>query len=85
METEGKLNQLIRQKRVFLRQTTKDYSSGGNDMLDDVETALREAKEELAHRLQVASCIRDDEGEKAWQKECLEIYSQWSEKWLGKA
>ena len=53
-------------------------------MLDDVESAMKEAKEELTHRLEVASCLREDEGEKAWQKECLSIFNQWFEKWFGK-
>ena len=62
----------------------KDYASGGNDMLDDVERCLAEAKEELTHRLEVASCLREDEGEEAWRKECLALYTQWFEKWFGK-
>ncbi len=81
---EGKLELLIKQKRVFLRDTLKDYSSGGNDMLDDVERYLAEAKEELTHRLEVVSCLREDEGETAWRKECLTFYAQWFEKWFGK-
>ncbi len=85
LETEGKLNQLIKQKRDFLRQATKDYAAGGTDMLDDVETTLQDAKEELTHRLEVASCIREDEGEQAWRKECLSTFDQWFEKWFGKA
>ena len=78
-----KLNQLIRQKRVFLRDTLKDYSSGGNDMLDDVERCLEEAKAELTQRLDVVSCLREDEGEAAWRKECLALYAAWFEKWFG--
>ena len=62
----------------------KDYSAGGNDMLDDLEATLQEAKAELTHRLEVTSCIREDEGEKAWQKECLMLYAAWFEKWFGK-
>jgi len=81
---EGKIKQLIRQKRVFLRDTLKDYSAGGTDMLDDVERNLEEAKEELTHRLEVVSCLREDEGEAAWRKECLQLYAQWFEKWFGK-
>ncbi len=80
---EGKLNQLIRQKRVFLRDTLKDYSSGGNDMLDDMASALGEAKAELTHRLEAASCLREEEGEDAWRKECLSFYTIWFEKWFG--
>lgn len=83
MMSEGKLEQLIREKRTFLRQTMKDYSSGGNDMLDDLEAALTEAKTELAHRLEVAACLKEDEGEKAWQKECTAIFNAWFEKWFG--
>jgi hypothetical protein len=83
MIDEGKLNLLIKQKRVFLGQATKDYSAGGNDMLDDVETALAEAKVELSQQLEVASCLRD-EGEETWQKECNTILTNWFYKWFGK-
>jgi len=82
--SEGKLEQLIQQKRVFLSQAVKDYSAGGNDMLDDVEATLQEAKAEITHNLELASCLRKEEGEKAWQKECLSMYSAWYEKWFGK-
>jgi hypothetical protein len=82
MIDEGKLNQLIKQKRVFLRETMKDYSAGGNDMLDDIETALAEAKAELSHQLEVA-CLKD-EGEKTWQRECNTILTNWFAKWFGK-
>jgi hypothetical protein len=85
MMSEGKLEELIKEKRAFLRQTMKDYSSGGNDMLDDVEAALSEAKAELVQRLEVAACLKEDEGEKAWQKECAEIFNAWFEKWFGSA
>jgi hypothetical protein len=81
---EGQLNQLIKQKRAFLRDTVKDYSAGGNDMLDDVERYLEEAKTEITHRLEIASCLREDEGEAAWLKECVLLYTHWLEKWLGK-
>ena len=84
MAAEGKLEQLIKQKRVFLRASVKDYSAGGNDMLDDVAGYLQEAKEELSHRLEVVSCLREDEGEAVWHKECLALYAQWFEKWFGK-
>jgi len=80
---EGKLNSLIKQKRVFLRQTMKDYTAGGNDMLDDVEAALTEAKTELTHQLEVASCLKD-ESEERWQKECNTIWIAWFDKWFGK-
>ena len=43
--SEGKIDQLIKQKRVFLRQALKDYSAGGNDMLDDVESLLKKPKQ----------------------------------------
>ena len=82
--SEGRLEQLIRQKRAFLRQSTKDYSAGGNDMLDDVEAALEDAKAEIIHRLDTASCLREVEGEEAWMKECLSMFNQWFEKWFGK-
>ena len=81
---EGKLNQLIKQKRFFLRETLKDYSAGGNDMLDDVAGFLEEATAEISHRLEVVSCLREDEGEAAWRKECLALYSEWFEKWFGR-
>ncbi len=80
--SEGRFDELIQKKRVFLVQTKKDYEAGGNDMLDDMQTALAEAKEELLHRLEVATCLKE-ESEKAYQKECLTIYNQWIEKWFG--
>jgi hypothetical protein len=80
---EGKIEQLIKQKRVFLRQALKDYSSGGNDMLDDVENMLREAKAEIVHNLELASCLREEDQE-AYQKECLSMFNAWYEKWFGK-
>jgi len=52
-------------------------------MLDDVERCLEEAKAELTHRLDVVSCLREDEGEAAWRKECLALYAAWFEKWFG--
>ena len=82
--SEGKIDQLIKQKRVFLRQALKDYSAGGNDMLDDVDALLQEAKSELMHNLELASCLREEEGETAWQKECLSMFNAWYEKWFGK-
>jgi hypothetical protein len=81
--SEGKIDQLIRQKRAFLRQALKDYASGGNDMLDDIEGSLKEAKAELAHNLDLASCLRE-ENDKSYQKECLTMYNAWYEKWFGK-
>jgi len=82
--SEGKLEQLIKQKRVFLRQAMKDYSAGGSDMLDDVELVLEEAKSEIIHNLELASCLKEEEGEEAWQKECLSMFNSWFEKWFGK-
>lgn len=84
MNSEGKLEELIKQKRAFLRGTLKDYSAGGNDMLDDVEGLLKEAKAEITHRLEVASCLLEDEGDEAWRKEALTLYLEWLEKWFGK-
>ena len=81
--SEGKLEQLIKQKRTFLRQALKDYSAGGNDMLDDVESLLNEAKAELTHNLELASCLKEEEGEKAWQKECISMFNAWFVKWFG--
>jgi hypothetical protein len=82
--TEGKLDQLIKQKRVFLRQATKDYSVGGNDMLDDVAAVLDEAKAQLARNLALASVLKESEGEEAYQKECASMFTAWYEKWFGK-
>ena len=81
--SEGKINQLITDKRIFLRQTKKDYASGGNDMLDDVAALMQEAKEELAHNLELASCLKEESME-SYQKECLGMYVAWYEKWFGK-
>ena len=80
----GKINQIIKDKRVFLRQAKHDYASGGSDMLDDVEAALQEAKAELAHNLELANCLKEESME-AYEKECLCMYSAWYEKWFGKA
>jgi hypothetical protein len=82
--SEGKIDQLIKQKRTFLRQALKDYASGGNDMLDDIEVLLNEAKAEITHNLELASCLCKDEGEQAWRKECLSMFDAWYEKWFGK-
>ena len=82
--SEGQIDQLIKQKRAFLRQTMNDYASGGNDMLDDVEALLAEAKAEITHNFELASCLMDGEGEKAWRKECLSMFNAWFEKWFGK-
>lgn len=81
--SEGKLDQLINQKRIFLRQTMKDYASGGNDMLDDLEAILVEAKAEITHNLELASCLKE-ENEESYQKECLSMFKNWCEKWFGK-
>ena len=71
--SEGKLSQLINQKRTFLRQTMKDYASGGNDMLDDLEAILVEAKAEITHNLELASCLKE-ENDESYQKECLSMF-----------
>jgi hypothetical protein len=81
--SEGKIDQLIKQKRVFLRQTKSDYASGGNDMLDDVEAAIAEAKAEITRNLELASCLREEESEEAWQRECKSMFDAWYEKWFG--
>ena len=83
MISDGKIDELIRHKRVFLRQSKPDYAAGGGDMLDDLETALRDAKNELVHNLELASCLKE-ESEEAYQKECFDMYSAWFEKWFGK-
>lgn len=80
--SEGKLEGLIKQKRAFLRQTKADYSAGGNDMIDDVEAALQEAKAELAHNLELASCLREED-EAAYEKERLSMFNAWYTKWFG--
>jgi hypothetical protein len=83
LAAEGKLGELIKQKRAFLKASVKDYSAGGNDMLDDVEALLEEAKADVAHRLELASCLKED-SEGAWLKECLLAFEDWLEKWFGK-
>jgi hypothetical protein len=85
MALEGKLEGLIRQKRAFLRASVKDYAAGGNDMLDDLETNLKEAKTELISHLELASCIREESGETAYRNECLDMFNSWFDKWFGKA
>jgi len=83
MTTQGKLEQLIKQKRAFLKASVKDYSAGGNDMLDDIETLLEEAKTEITHNLELASCLKED-SEEAWRKESVLLFTNWLEKWFGK-
>jgi hypothetical protein len=82
--SEGKIEQLIKQKRTFLKHALKDYSAGGNDMIDDLESMLQEAKVEITHNLDLVNCLKDEEGEEAWQKECLSMFNAWCEKWFGK-
>ena len=53
-------------------------------MLDDVEGLLNEARAEITHNLQLASCLKEEEGEAAWLKECLSMFNSWYEKWFGK-
>ena len=83
MMNEGKLEQLIKQKRTFLKASVRDYSNGGNDMLDDVEAMLEEAKTEITHNLELTSCLKE-ESEVAWRKESLSLFTDWFEKWFGK-
>lgn len=85
MVAQGKLGELIKQKRAFLRASTKEYSAGGNDMLDDFEAGLEEAKAEILHNLELASCVREESGETEYRKECLEMFNLWLDKWFGKA
>lgn len=82
--TEGKIEKLIGQKRAFLKSSVKDYSAGGNDMLDDVEAVFQEAKAEITNRLELASCLKE-ESEGAWRNECISAFEEWLEKWFGKA
>jgi hypothetical protein len=81
--SEGKIEQLIKQKRAFLKASVKDYSAGGNDMLDDIEALFLEAKAEITNSLELASCLKE-ESEAAWRKECLSSFEHWLEKWFGK-
>ena len=83
LASDGKLKELIKQKRTFLRGTLKDYSAGGNDMLDDVHRELEDAKAEILQRLEAASCLREVEGQDAYHKVCLAMFNQWLEKWFG--
>jgi len=84
MALQGKLEELIQQKRTFLSASVKDYAAGGNDMLDDVEASLQEAKAELMNNLELASCIREESGETAYRNECLEMFNSWFDKWFGR-
>ncbi len=81
---EGKIEQLIKQKRAFLKSSVKDYSAGGNDMLDDVEALLQEAKADITNRLELSSCLKE-ESEGVWRKECISAFEEWLEKWFGKS
>ena len=83
LASDGKLEELIKQKRAFLRGTLKDYCAGGNDMIDDIERELEDAKTEILQRLEAASCLREVDGEDAYRKECLAMFNQWLEKWFG--
>jgi hypothetical protein len=83
MTTEGKLEQLIKQKRTFLKASVKDYSNGGNDMLDDVQAMLEEAKTEITNNLEHACCLKEV-SETSWRKESLSLFTEWFEKWFGK-
>ncbi len=80
--SEGKLEELIKQKRGFLRQALSDYRAGGNDMLDDVAAALMEAKMELKKNLELASCLRE-ENIAEYEKECVCMFNAWYAKWFG--
>jgi len=53
-------------------------------MLDDVEAALSEAQTEITRNLELTSCLREQEGEAAWHKECQSMFEAWFEKWFGK-
>ena len=84
MSLAGKFGDLLQEKRAFLRDSIKDYAMGGNDMLDDVETSLGEAKTEILDHIELANCIREESGETAYRNECLEMFNAWFEKWFGK-
>jgi len=83
MPLEGKLEELIQAKRTFLQASVKDYAAGGTDMLDDVEISLNEAKTEILNNIELASFIREESGETAYNNECLEMFNSWFEKWFG--
>ena len=53
-------------------------------MLDDIETLMQEARAELAHNLDLARVLKEED-EAEWQKECLAMYCAWYEKWFGGA
>jgi len=84
MSLDGKLEELIQAKRAFLKDSVKDYAIGGNDMLDDMEACLNEAKTEILNNIELASCIREESGETAYNNECLAMFNTWFEKWFGK-
>jgi hypothetical protein len=84
MSLEGKLEELISAKREFLRASVKDYAAGGNDMIDDMEASLNEAKTEILSNIELASCILEESGETAYNNECLAMFNSWFEKWFGK-
>jgi hypothetical protein len=42
-----------------LKASVKDYSAGGNDMLDDIEALFLEAKAEITNSLELASCLKE--------------------------
>ena len=52
-------------------------------MLDDLETIIVEAKTEIMHNLELASCLKE-ENEESYKKECLSMFDAWYEKWFGK-
>jgi hypothetical protein len=82
--SDGKFGELIQAKRAFLTDSVKDYATGGNDMLDDAEVCLNEAKTELLNNIELASCIREESGETAYNNECVAMFNSWFEKWFGK-
>jgi hypothetical protein len=84
MSLDGKFGDLIQKKRAFLQASIKDYAAGGNDMLDDVDASLKEAKTEILNNIELASCIRDESGETAYHNECIEMFNTWLDKWFGK-
>jgi len=84
MSLAGKFEELLHDKRAFLKDSVKDYAVGGNDMLDDIEVCLNEAKTEILNNIELASCIREESGETAYNNECLAMFNTWFEKWFGK-
>jgi len=53
------------------------------DAMKEKYSSFEEAKADIAHRLELASCLKED-SEAVWRKECLSTFEDWLEKWYGK-